>query len=435
MNIICIGYYDKFSRFFLDISEHLKTNRDSHVKLNIYSLHFSGFFYNLIRFRFSSWLPVKAWFLSQQKKRHYNRIIRNSEVYKDISYNRYIIFHKAINKNISTIHLQRQALAYIDIFDDLFDKQQPDYLISIGDSRLCIEVATAVAKHKNIKIYYIEQGPNNTTFFDDKGINANLSIRTESVYRIKSVQDLKVDVNLNSSTKKYNRSPIYRGLDIIFMKIFEKTNIYPPDLKYTDLNSYRHKRSSSKIKLLNNSNKKPFILLILQVPIDVNMIYHSPLFKSHTEIIINVYSSLPKNTLLVVREHPLFINKYESTMYDFIKENNITIDNTTPLNKAIELAQIIIVNNSTVGIEAILIYKTVVVLGNAFYDNENICLKLKNKANLANVLANSLNHTPDKQQIDNFRHLLYNTVLLKGAITDKDLKSSKHIANHLLTNY
>jgi hypothetical protein len=40
-----------------------------------------------------------------------------------------------------------------------------------------------------------------------------------------------------------------------------------------------------------------------------------------------------------------------------------------------------------------------------------------------------------KEQIDNFKRLLFNTVLLKGSITDKDLISSKLIANHLLANH
>jgi capsular polysaccharide export protein len=165
------------------------------------------------------------------------------------------------------------------------------------------------------------------------------------------------------------------------------------------------------------------------------MIYHSPIFKSHTEIIKSISSNLPQNTTLIVREHPLYINKYENSLYNFVKENEIIIDNATPLNKAIDLAQVVIVNNSTVGIEAILKYKTTVVLGNAFYDHPNICLKLKTKNELETLIEKALTYRPNKEAINNFKHLLFTSVLLEGSITEKDLKSSKHIANHLLANH
>ena len=47
MNILCIGYYDKFSRFFLEIKKELK-KKDENLKFTILSIHFSGFIYFLI---------------------------------------------------------------------------------------------------------------------------------------------------------------------------------------------------------------------------------------------------------------------------------------------------------------------------------------------------------------------------------------------------
>ena len=151
MNIICIGYYDKFSRFFLDINQHLKENHNSKVKFKIYSIFFSGFLYTLFRVKFSSWLPAKAWFLVLKTKRVYNNIINESTEYKGVVFNDFIKFHQSLNHKTSTKSLQLQALAYIDIFDALFKKERPNYLITIGDSRLSIEIAVAIAKQKNIK--------------------------------------------------------------------------------------------------------------------------------------------------------------------------------------------------------------------------------------------------------------------------------------------
>lgn len=436
MNIICIGYYDKFSRFFLDINQHLKDNHNSKVRLKIYSIFLSGFLYTLFRVKFSSWLPAKAWFLVLKTKRVYNNIINESTEYKGVSFNDFIKFHQSLNHKTSTKSLQLQALAYIDIFDALFKKEKPNYLITIGDSRLSIEIAVAIAKQKNIKIYYIEQGPFNKTFFDSSGANANLSIRRNFKSLINSDDLLYFsEVDLKSNSEKYKRLPFYRGLDILLMTLFENTKIYPPDIKYTDINSYKSKNHRIKIEHFSSDTKLKNILLILQVPSDINMIYHSPMFKSHSEIVERVYSNLPKDTKLIIREHPLYINKYEKTLYKFIAQHHITIDCTTNIDTAIHNADVVIVNNSTVGIEAIFKYKPVVVLGNAFYDHKEICLKLKNRDDLGTLIEKALTFIPNIEAINNFNRLLFTSVLLEGSITDKDLKSSKHIANHLLANH
>jgi capsular polysaccharide export protein len=435
MKILCLSTLDKFSRFYLDIERQLGAKIKSDINLKVYSIYLSGFLYTWFRFKFSCWISVKAWFLVKRKKDYYTTIINETITYKGILFNDYITFHLGLNKNISSLSLQLQALAYIDIFDIIFSKEQPDCIISIGDSRLCIEIAIALAKQRKIKTYYIEQGPFNTTFFDDTGVNANLSIRNQTDFDVNSIPNSIIDLDIKPKSIKYRRSPIYRGLDMLLMRLFELHNLYPPDLKFTDLNSSRFKKNKpTENEFLKKSNH-PNILLVLQVPLDVNMIYHSPIFKSHLEIIKSIVSNLPINTTLIVREHPLYINKYERSLYDFVKENGIIIDNTTALNKAIEFAEVVIVNNSTVGIEAILNYKTTVVLGNAFYDHTNICLKLRTENELEALLEKALTYAPNKEEINDFKRLLSATVLLEGSITDKDLKSSKHIANHLLAHH
>jgi len=435
MKILCLSTLDKFSRFYLDIERQLRAKSKSDINLKVYSIYLSGFLYTWLRFKFSCWISLKAWFLVRRKKDLYTKVINETTIYKGISFNDYIKFHLGLNKNISPLSLKLQALAYVDIFDSIFNKEQPDCIISIGDSRLCIEIAIATAKLKNIKVYYIEQGPFNTTFFDDVGVNANLSIRNQTDFDSANKINSHIDIDLKLKSIKYHRSPIYRGLDMLLMSLFELNILYPPDLKFTDLNSSRLRKIKPKENEILKKSNHPIILLVLQVPLDVNMIYHSPIFNSHTEIIKSISSNLPINTRLIVREHPLYIKKYERSLYHFVKENGIIIDNATPLNIAIEFADVVVVNNSTVGIEAILKYKATVVLGNAFYDYPNICLKLKTKNELETLIEKALTYSPNKEAINNFKHLLFTRVLLEGSITDKDLKSSKHISNHLLATH
>ncbi|WP_152593092.1 hypothetical protein [Jejuia pallidilutea] len=49
------------------------------------------------------------------------------------------------------------------------------------------------------------------------------------------------------------------------------------------------------------------------------MIYHSPHFSNHFDIVSSVYKNLPANSSLIIREHPLYQNKYEKKIVQFCK--------------------------------------------------------------------------------------------------------------------
>lgn len=431
MTVFCISPFDKFSRFYLQIGKNLKPKRQ--LKLNIYGMYFSGFLYAFIRGNYSMWLPAKAWFKVRKNNKNYSSILLDSrEYYKGIKFNEHINFHLKLNKGISKSNLQKQALAYIDLFQDEFKKFKPDVLLSIGDTRLCAEIAIAVAKEKNIPIKYIEQGPFNSTFYDNEGVNANLSIGKEDVDKFEYKPTTKQNRNISQPTSKYLRSPLYRGIDILLMKLFERTELYPPDLKHTDVISFRFAKT---IKLNSELMNKNSALLVCQLPSDVNLINHSPNYKSQFDILKDVFENMPNGLSLVVREHPLFIGKYSSNFYTFIKKHQIRIENNVSLDSALDSAKVVIVNNSTVGFEAICKYKATIVLGNAFYDHSKLCLKLHHRNQLKILLEESVNYEPNKKVIDNFVENLRHNVLIDGSIKDKNLKSAKFIANDLIKSF
>ena len=161
--------------------------------------------------------------------------------------------------------------------------------------------------------------------------------------------------------------------------------IYPPDL-HQKKNPVYPKAIKSRTTLKNQYRKDNFIfLLALQDDSDVNMIYHSPYFKNSLELLKGVYNNLPKNTQLIVREHPKQKGRYHKDVYHFINENPIILDNKTPLSQLIDNVNVVVVNNSTVGIEALLKHKVLVVLGNTYYAFDEICLKLKNDDGLKDL--------------------------------------------------
>lgn len=435
MKILCIGYYDKFSRFFLGIKKELKKEYPN-ISFKVLSIYPSGFLYAFLRFKSSSLISYKAWYNAIIKRKKYLKILNNNSEYKGIEINTLINYHLKLHKNISKKHLQLQAISYIDILHNKFVKTKPEIILSIGDSRLAFEVIRSLAYKFNIPIYFIEQGPFNSTFFDSKGVNANASIRNLSLKSEKQLSNQEtaaISSFIKSPPHKpYKRSPLYRGIDYITSKLFRNSFFMPPDIKFIDALSLL-KNKKNKTSLVSYDSQKNTFLLLLQVPSDVNMVYHSPYFNNHYDLVKSIHKNLPENSQLVIREHPVHFSKYEKEMYDYIQKNNILIDNYSPLYVSLKKSDVIIVNNSTVGIEAIALKKTIVVLGNAYYDLPEICLKYKNN-DLNKLLNKALHFKPNEESINIFLFKFISNYLINGFITDSNLKATKTIAKRILNH-
>lgn len=436
MNILCIGYFDKHSRFFLGIKKALNS-QTHYLNLEIKSIHFSGFLYTFLRFKLSSWLSMKAWLHAILNKKKYLQVINHDTCYKDIDFKNLINYHLDLNVTVSQKNLLLQALAYIDIIELTILKKKPDLIVLIGDSKLSIETCMALAKKHKIKIYFIENGPFNTTIFDSRGVNANATIRNfEIKEKILITVEQKRAINdfiEKPKFPKYKRSPVYRGMDFVLEFLFAKSFIYPPDLIYTDIVSSRFfSKIHNKDYSIHLDKKTKTYLLILQVPMDVNMICHSPFFKDHTNLVKAVHKNLPNNSKLVLREHPLYRGKYEEELYSYAKKHHIYIDKNPSLKNSLSLADVVVVNNSTVGIEAISLKKTVVVLGNSYYDNPKICLKYQQKDDLKLLLEKALKFKPKEKNINAFLQEFLFNYLIQGFITDKELIAAKIISNKII---
>ncbi|RED48450.1 capsular polysaccharide export protein, LipB/KpsS family [Seonamhaeicola aphaedonensis] len=436
MNVLCIGYFDKFSRFFIGIKKELKEKRPN-ARFYIISLFFSGYFYSCLRKHKSSIITFKAWLnVLLHKKKFLTAISKNS--YKNITLDTLINYHTNLNKNISRTSLLLQCVSYIDILYKKFETFKPDIILLIGDSRLVFEVTKKLALLFHVKVYYIEQGPYNTTFFDSKGVNANHSI-SDYIINTSTAFEQDNDELIKTLIKKpkprpYRRSFLYRGFDWLISFFFEKTILYPPDLRYTDtypriFKQFKQRKVDSEKKI--NSN---VYLLVLQVPEDVNMIYHSPYFKRHYDIVKEVFFNLPRSSKLVIREHPVYMGKYEKKLYQFVKKHHIYIEHESSLQDTIKKANVVIVNNSTVGIDALINQKPLIVLGNSYYKKEKICLPYTKNKFLKAILKEALNFIPNKKYLNIFLQELFYNHLIDGFITDNDLKAAKIIAKKIHLN-
>ena len=149
-------------------------------------------------------------------------------------------------------------------------------------------------------------------------------------------------------------------------------------------------------------------------------------------MIQSVHKNLPKNTHLILREHPVHVGKYDKSIYEYVKRSkHISIDNKTSLEDLFNSISALIVNNSTMGIEAIFRGLKVLVLGNAYYTQENLCIKLNRIEDLKSKLEEISKFEINKTEIRTFQYFCMNSYFIRGNISDKNNIAAKQIASKI----
>jgi capsular polysaccharide export protein len=442
IKILTTTFYADFARYFNYIEECFEkvVNDVSFFNISIYpSSHYQWKKYQ----RHSVLLPSYV----LNRKKNLQKIPNN---YKGINLDEIISFSyktQMMFKRNNSKELKQQAIRYIDYFEDLFENNKFDLYISSGDSRMLIQIADYFAKKNGVKTFYFEQGPFGTTILDDKGVNCNISFMDRKVLSKKIDKDKLV----NYITKYYANKPknywknykktysrrLFNLLTFIWMyppKIL--CNYFPID---TQMGDFFWK--NLKPKLFNKPKKNDlhtnlpnkYIAFIMQMPTDAQLIENSPLYNSFDEMLQDIYKALPDGYNLLVREHPNYSGKYSNDLYSFISShNNIYLNNDSSLTETIKNAELLILNNSTVGIEALAYYKTVLTLGNAYYNREGVTYSLKNRKDLKNLIYFALNNPVKEQDIDIFLYNFIFDYLYIGHFQDENLQSGDIIVQNLL---
>lgn len=420
--ILTMGYYADFSRFFKQIADETKKINKNIEFLHI-DLFLSGYIYSVLNGQKSIYLPV-------QKSRSAGYSLKKDSNF----FKKFITYHQRLVPSLNEEKLINQAEKYFTYINELLSNYQPDLIIISGDSRMPAEILHYLAKQKKIKIACFEQAPLGRTIIDLQGVNANSSFRYLDRETIEGYPVENYHIISQSKWKKYK---FFRLVDLILEKFLPFTvpiEQIRPVRKKINYNQYRF-LLEDKSKVSESFSGARKLLLVLQVPDDVNMIYHSPWFSSHYKIVKEVANNLPINTILIVREHPLFKRLYEQEMYDYIKDNpKVFFDNSSSLDIAINQSDMVVVNNSTVGLESIEKGKKVVVLGNSYYDFSALCYKYGG-GDLNDFLTNALNGIePEELYREKYLSYLFNHVFIRGHFRDLSGPAPALIAKWIVGN-
>jgi capsular polysaccharide export protein len=450
MKVLTTTFYSDFTRYFNYLEDCFEKNIKNieFYNISIYpSAHYQWKKYN----KHSILLP--SFVLKNHKRNHkFNNL---PKVYKEINLDEIISFSyktQIMFGRDEKTRLKQQAIRYIDFFEKLFKENKFDLYISSGDSRMLIQITDYFAKINNVKTFYFEQGPFGTTIIDEKGVNCNISF----------IDKIELDKNIDSHKTNLYIQNYYKNKPLNYWKnppksLYEKYIslltffwMYPPKLLYgffpidtqmgssfwnnkkqQIINRFSQKFNKNKVTIKRLPEK--YIVFVMQMPTDAQLIENSPMYDSFYEMIQDIYNSIPRDYKLLVREHPNYLGKYQKKIYEFISQHeNIILDNHTSLSETIINSSLIVLNNSTVGIEALSYYKTVITLGNAYYNREGVVYNLNKKEELKNLITQALKNPIKKENIDIFLYNFLFDYLYIGHFQDQELQSGDKIINDIL---
>gem|GEM_PF-6562576 len=299
---------------------------------------------------------------------------------------------------------------YWTYYEKVFQWDDFHSVVFIGDKRLYSSIGGHFARVNSVQTFYFEPGPYGTMIFDPKGVNCNMSIADVSLNVMSQTMDKNEIEYLYQKcvTVKNDRKFYERNVGSYIRKVKDVLQSVPPatfrkmcaielftgegfweSIPY--LLSRLPFKKNSKNTQQNNKTRKNYIFVALQVPNDVQIISNCKQFSSIDDMFASVIQSLPEGYELIVREHPMNKGRYNKSLYELINSNeNVYIDNETTIGTLIDESALVVVINSTVGLEAAVRGATVLTLGDIYYSQIVNCLVSRNslKDDISSALRN-----------------------------------------------
>lgn len=255
------------------------------------------------------------------------------------------------------------------------------------------QAIVAWAKENDIKAIYTENGQLPCTFvIDSKGVNSKSSIPQSKEF----YQSIKV----------------------------------PKDYVYArKLLARRNKVKSDEVQLPASYYFVPF-----QVPTDSQVLINSPWIDGMPklyELLVSMLPYLPNGFFFVIKEHPSSEIRFKNL---HAKNPKIIFANGNDTQSLIQSSAAVITLNSSVGVEALMLGKKVITLGDAFYNIEGLANHVENEQELARFVAAPNLLIRNEELVSKVFWWLESYYLLPGSLRDfhKSEESLKLFERRLL---
>ncbi len=197
--------------------------------------------------------------------------------------------------------------------------------------------------------------------WDDNKINTHVSSLRKSLIE----DDFNLDATAVALKESFTPTKI-RNIVKNLLKLFFRGDYL------SKLRLIATRESIKNKKIYTDFNKLPnnFLLFPLNMPYDEQLLLRAPGFEDNYENIKYILDNLPKNSNLVIKEHPVNPGMLENKLIKNLLKNysNIFfISPTVPLRDILSKSLGLITINSTAGLESLLINKNILALGMGYY--------------------------------------------------------------------
>lgn len=154
-----------------------------------------------------------------------------------------------------------------------------------------------------------------------------------------------------------------------------------------------------------------FIFVPFQVNTDSQITLHSPWIRNMWQLFAAIDTARQAlnndNLHFVFKEHPSCPQAYDELHRRCQGDEHILFANDRSTQELIQGAEAVIIINSTVGLESLLLGKKVIVLGDAFYAIDSLTMHAYNQTELTATLTRLGEWQPDTQLRENFLRYLH----------------------------
>jgi len=281
--------------------------------------------------------------------------------------------------------------------------------MSFWDDRFFLSSGDEYAQQKEIERSYIEIKQNGITEIEKQFANNYLdSFRLE----LPTMPHMNNKTNLFYNTRK-NRNYIIRKIKrnverIQYHKYFS-TSYYGHNIKDVLVEKVKtcipKRFKYSRPHFEDYNLKEKYILYYLQSEPDLSTFVLAPYYKDQIHFVRNLAFSIPYGYRLYVKEHPLMQRKRPKGYYeDLSKIPQVRlIPPEIPTKILLSGCDCVVTVTGTIGWEALLMKKSVITFGNAFYNAFKGVVSLRNWEDLNDTIHKLINNNilyDDKQLVE-----------------------------------
>jgi capsular polysaccharide export protein len=173
-----------------------------------------------------------------------------------------------------------------------------------------------------------------------------------------------------------------------------------------------------------------YILVPFQKERDSQILENSPWIRTMPALVQAAQqaleSCLDKEIHLIFRPHPSAVTQYPELQKQIQAHPRLHFDSSMPLDKAIQNAEAVLTINSSVGMEAILMAKKVIVLGDAYYKIFGLSVGVHTQSELNRALNQLPEFTVQEPLRSQFIAYLQQKYVVKG---DWRMPAAEHFAS------